>query len=225
MKDVVLNKLFQLIGFKSDAELDECKVNNVSFIEKTRTLEINLSFDNVPPVQSLYRMNKALKEGLVAIKAAQKVMLNYDYSNKTITDNLLKEYYEFTISKLSEKNFIYNSLLKFSCRYSENTIDVLVGDSHEKDSINNMLALVNASLCALGINFITIKVILNESIDSLKKKIDDSFEDDLTTKKIYRWSGSAYVEISSSLAFARFSLSSSLTASFCGENFFISYEL
>ena len=63
MKDVVLNKLFQLIGFNSEAELDECKVNNVSFIEKTRTLEINLSFNNVPPVQSLYRMNKALKEG------------------------------------------------------------------------------------------------------------------------------------------------------------------
>ena len=179
MKDVVLNKLFQLIGFKGEEALDECKVTNVSFVEKTRTLEINLSFTNIPPVQSLYRMNKALKEGLVSIKAAKKVIINYDYNVKVLNETVLKEYYEFIIAKLSEKNFIYNSLLKFTCEYTENYIRVLVGDTLEMDSINAMLMLVNASFCALGIDFISIKAILNEKIDSIKKKIEDSFEGDL----------------------------------------------
>jgi len=181
MNDAVLKKIFEKIGLESTTELSDCSVENVYFGEKSKCIELDLSFENVPPIYPLYRMNKALKEGLVQIGACKKVLINYDYKNKVINEEHLKTFYEFTIEKLAEKKFIFQTLINFQTNFFENKILVYIGDEKEVESVNQLLSVVNASFCALGINFVKINAILNESVESIKQHITDSFTTDLST--------------------------------------------
>lgn len=179
MKDAVLIKLFQIIDYPEDLIIEDAKVTNVCFIEKTKSMHLDITMSSIPNVEPLYKFNMALKEGLIKIKLAEKVNINYIYEDKTISDQLLLEYYNFTVSKITEKNFLYSSLSKFEIITKDNLICVQVGSSDEIDSINGLLLNIYKSLCLLGLDFVTIKAILNESVQSIENKINTSVEEDI----------------------------------------------
>lgn len=181
MKDPALSKLLQLINFKPSLAFNDVSITKVEFISKSKLLNLIIKLDHVIKFDEIKDLNSNLKTGLVRIGACKEVNITYEYVNKIIKGEDLKDYYYKTLDVLKSKKVIFLSLEKFKVEFKDNLTNIYVGGDSDISLIEPLFHFVFKSIEAFGINFIEYNVKINESITSIDEMIKTSSIDDLNS--------------------------------------------
>lgn len=179
MRDVALNKLLQLIHYSPSKNFEEATVRNVEFISSSKTINLYIVIKKVVPITEILEFNDNLKQGMIKIGACLNINITYEYENKVINAELLKEYYEYTLNILKNRKVIFLSLDKFQVEFKDNEAIIYVGGDSDVELIEPLFRFVQKSIEALGITFTNFTVKINESIVSIDETIKESAIDDL----------------------------------------------
>lgn len=179
MRDVALNKLLQLIHYSPSKNFEEATVRNVEFISSSKTINLYIVLKKVVPITEILEFNDNLKQGMIKIGACLNINITYEYENKVINADLLKDYYEYTLNLLKNRKVIFLSLDKFQVEFKDNEAIIYVGGDSDVELIEPLFRFVQKSIEALGITFTSFTVKINESIVSIDETIKESAIDDL----------------------------------------------
>ena len=113
MADEVLQKLLEVADVTPTSAILSGKVTNVEMKVDTIDLSFTVEFPNVIPVKDLVTLNNALKQKLIEKNYCESVNVSYNYENKTMSPELVKEYYRYYVEKLTAKKVIYRALDNF----------------------------------------------------------------------------------------------------------------
>ena len=146
MRDVALNKLLQLIHYSPSKNFEEATVRNVEFISSSKTINLYIVIKKVVPITEILEFNDNLKQGMIKIGACLNINITYEYENKVINAELLKEYYEYTLNILKNRKVIFLSLDKFQVEFKDNEAIIYVGGDSDVELIEPLFRFVQKSI-------------------------------------------------------------------------------
>ena len=172
MADQILTNLLEAINFKPTPNILNCKVTDSTLTVDTLELKLGLEFLRPIPVEELAIFNNTLKKSLVEKNFCHSVVIKYDYEEKVMSPDLIKEYYRYTLDKLIEKKVIYRSLDAFSIDFMENEIKLWVGKGKDMEVVKPLLDMVEKGFIVLGLDFVKFNIEVNALIKESGKTID-----------------------------------------------------
>ena len=178
MADEVLKKLLEVADVAATAPILTGKVTDVEMKVDTIDLSFTVEFPNVIPVKDISTLNNALKQKLIEKNYCENVNVSYKYENKTMSPELVKEYYRYYVEKLTSKKVIYRALDNFENDYLENEVKIYVGKT-DKEVMEPLFNMIKKGFALFGIDFVKFTIEINAFLISALDTIKISRDEDV----------------------------------------------
>ncbi len=171
-------KVFQNVLKKIDFPLLEGilsgEVSEVVFDRSDCTMRIKITFTEFVAPDTLYDLMKSLKEKLVEMKYASKVLVDYHFAVTEIPQHTLEIFYKYFVNELSNKQVRYRSLGNFETTYNDNTVKLMVANDFDKSVVDALLPTVKDCFKKFGLEIVDVISEINNFIVPLEDEIETS---------------------------------------------------
>lgn len=144
---------------------NELTVSSVSLYKKSRTIELFLKIKSILKPEDYKALHREALSILNPL-ALDSVILNIEYENSDLNDELANEYYNAILTSLSEKNLVFKCFLDLKHAYEKGLFTITI--DRESVFLNDYLPQIKESFSKAFLN-VDFKLEVDESLKTLSE--------------------------------------------------------
>ncbi len=150
-EELVFYELIKAVGLDNNPDLKNGQVKNVFIKQDIMSINISIYFPEILDVFLLVELRKKLTSYYTLDQKYQQFQLEIVYDSQNISEERIKQYYDYIIAVFEENKPRYCVLKTITKAIKENAIKMFVATEEEAITIEPLLEEINKIFCLYGL--------------------------------------------------------------------------